>query len=272
MDQSTYTQPGTDGGVDNTGFGWVQIVDGYTVVFEFTPDYGHQLTSISINELPLAPQDTINQYNFIMPSTNAHFSATFSAVEDTINAESDKVEGGTITLADGEFDSGTARLSVSDVDPSASKIDDFNSAAAGYNITNFLNIDLYNIFYKGSNNDSDVWSNQIHHLDGEAIITLQLSEDIDVSNVVLVHNIDDGDTFEIIEILSYDTEAHTITFKTSSFSGYAIASKIGSPNTGFTTMGQPNATANANLTAGLSATILVAAAWFAIKRRSDDHE
>ena len=266
VDQSTYTHPGTDGGVDPTGFGWVKIIDGYRVVFQFTPDYGHQLTSASINETPLTPQETINQYSFIMPSTNAHFSATFSAVEDTIDAESDKVESGTITLSDNEFDAGTARLSVSDLSPDTDKVNDYTSAANGHNIISYLDIDLYNIFYKGSNDSDDVWSNQIHHLDDEATITLQLSDDIDVSNVVLVHNIDDGDEYEIIEILSYDTDAHTITFKTSSFSGYAIASKTNSPNTGFATSNHSGTVIATNSIVSLSAAILIATAWFIIKR------
>ena len=207
-----------------------------------------------------------------MPSTNAHFSATFSAVEDTINAESDKVEGGTIVLGDDEFDAGTARLSVSDLDPDTNKINGYSAAANGRNIINYLDIDLYNIFYKGSNNSDDVWANQIHHLDDEAIITLQLSEDIDVSNVVLVHNIDDGDEFEVIEIISYDTEAHTITFKTNSFSGYAIASKINSPNTGFITSNHSGTAIATNSIIGLSATILVATAWFIVKRHADKND
>lgn len=266
VDQSTYTHPGTDGGVDNTGSGWVQIIDGYRVVFEFTPDYGHQLTSVAINETPLEPQDTINQYSFIMPSTNAHFSATFSAVDDVVDAESDKVESGVIELGDDEFEAGTARLSVSDADPDTDKISDFNAAANGRKVINFLDIDLYNIFYKGSDDGEDVWSNQIHHLDNEAIITLQLSDDVDVSNVVLIHNIDDGDEFEIIEILSYDVDAHTITFKTSSFSGYAIASKIGSPNTGVATKNYSGVVVATNLITGMSVTILVAVAWLIVKR------
>ena len=269
VDQSSYTQPGTDGGVDANGSGWVKIHEGYRVVFEFTPDYGHQLTSVSINEQALTPQETINQYSFIMPTTNAHFSATFSAVEDTLEAESEKVEGGSIVLDDDELDSGTARLSVSDLDPSTNKIDGYNTATNGRRIINFLDIDLYNIFYKGSDDSDDVWSNQIHQLDNEAIITLQLSEDVDVSNVVLVHNINDGDEYEIIEILSYDVEAHTITFKTSSFSGYAIASKTNSPNTGFATSNHSGTAIATNSIVGLTVTILITTAWFVVKRHAE---
>ncbi len=54
---------------------------------------------------------------------------------------------------------------------------------------------------------------------------MQLEEGIDASNIVIVHNIDNGDEFEIIEIESYDAETNTISFYTDSFSNYAIASK-----------------------------------------------
>ena len=48
---------------------------------------------------------------------------------------------------------------------------------------------------------------------------------------MFVHNIDNGDEFEIIKIESYDSETNSISFYTDSFSNYAIATKKASEET-----------------------------------------
>ena len=70
-----------------------------------------------------------------------------------------------------------------------------------------------------------MWSNKIDELDNEATISLKLAEGINANDIVIVHNIHDGEEYEIIKIDSYDPETNTITFKTKSFSNYAIATK-----------------------------------------------
>ena len=87
-------------------------------------------------------------------------------------------------------------------------------------------LDLDKVLFKGTS--EDVWAEQIHRLTDKALITLKLEDGIDGSDIVIVHNVDDGDTFEIIEINSYDPETNTISFYTNSFSNYAIANKISS--------------------------------------------
>ncbi|MBR0415995.1 hypothetical protein IJI64_02410 [Candidatus Saccharibacteria bacterium] len=245
VDPITYTiDPNSEGGVFE-GYGHVKIEAGMKVVFEFTPIYGYQLTSVSANGVALTPQEDVNQYTFTMPDTNVHFAAVFTKTNNAVVTGSEKVSGGSIVIDNGELDAGTAQLSVNDVDLSAAKIADFNTAAAGYNISNVLDIDFFNVFYKGKNDSEDVWSNQIHELENEATITLKLADDVDVSRVVIVHNIDDGDEFEIIKIDSYDTEAHTVTFRTKSFSNFAIASTTGAPDTGYATAATGSATTSA---------------------------
>ena len=39
---------------EETGMGWVQVTPGNEVIFEFVPEYGYQLTSVSANGLPLS--------------------------------------------------------------------------------------------------------------------------------------------------------------------------------------------------------------------------
>jgi len=169
---------------------------------------------------------------------------TFKKVDDIVSFTSDKVKNGEITLGN-TLNGGSAMLTIKDVELSSDKIKEFESAAKDYTLSSYLDIDLYNIFYKGTNDSSDVWSTKISELDKEATITIKLADDVDVSNIVLVHNIHDGDTYEIIEIESYDKENHTITFKTKSFSNYAIATK----NTNTT---EPTTTTTNNVTTNTS--------------------
>lgn len=256
--------PDSDGGLVD-GYGHVKIAAGFKVVFEFTPVYGYQLVGVKANDLPLAPQEATNQYTFTMPNTNIHFAADFAKTSDMVITGSEKVSSGIITLSKNTLGAGTAQLAVNDVDLDSDKIADFGKAANGMAISNILDIDFYNVFFKGKDDSSDVWSNQIHELSEEATITLKLADDVDVSRVAIVHNIDDGDKYEIIKIDSYDTEAHTITFKAKSFSNFAIAIGAGSPNSGFATSAGASATSAIVITTSIVA-ILMAAAWLIRKR------
>lgn len=211
--------------VDASGMGWVPVEPGSKVVFEFVPEYGYQLTRVLANGFPLEPQETINQYTFTMPDTNIHFAAEFTPTEDVVSADSSKVEGGTIELDGSDLLGGSARLNVSDAELSSDKIEGFENAAGEYTISDYLDIDLYNIFYKGKNDSDDVWADKIDELDSEATITIQLKDGVTADDIVIVHNIHNGETYEVIEIDSYDSETNTITFRTKSFSSYAIATK-----------------------------------------------
>lgn len=210
------------------GFGWIKIMPGSRVVFEFVPEYGYQLTSIAINESPLEAIDTsVNRFEIKLPNADAgnlHFAATFTKTEDIVKADSEKVKSGKIDLGN-NLESGSAKLTVNDIKLSPDKIKGFENAAGDYKISNYLDIDLYNIFYKGKNDSEDVWSNKIDELDKEATITLKLADGITADDIVIVHNIHNGDKYEIIKIESYDPATNTITFKTKSFSNYAIATK-----------------------------------------------
>ena len=220
---SDYTQQGSTGGVIN-GYGWAKASKDEVVVFEFVPDYGYQLTSVAANETPLDPQEETNRYVFTMREGNVHFAATFTKTDDVVNTGTASVRGGTVNVAN-NLDGGTARLTVNNAELSADKRQGFQNAAGAYSVSQYLDIDLYNVFYKGKNDASDVWSNEIDELREDATISLQLAEGVNANDIVLVHNIHDGENFEIIPVDSYDPATNTITFKTKSFSNYAIATK-----------------------------------------------
>lgn len=213
------------GGVGSDGFGWIMVQPDSRVIFEFVPEYGYQLTDIRINGQKLNVSRLMNQFEFIMPNTNIHFDAEFTKTKDVLKANSEKVKSGKISMGNNQLDGGSVQLTVNDVELSADKIEGFENAAGDYSISNYLDIDLYQVFYKGKNDSEDVWSNKIDELNNEVTITIKLADGVDGNDIVLVHNVHDGEKYEIIQIDSYDPETNTITFRTKSFSSYAIASK-----------------------------------------------
>ena len=225
IEPNFYTNEKSDEyGLDRDGLGWACVRPNSKVVFEFTPEYGYQLTEVKANGVPLEPQETTNQYVFTMPQANIHFAATFTKTEDIVKANSEKVSEGDIKLG-GNLEGGSAQLTVKDIELSADKIKGFENAVEGYTVSNYLDIDLYQVFYKGKADSDDVWSNKIDELSDEATISLKLADGLTADDIVIVHNIHDGEEYEVIEIESYDEETNTITFKTKSFSNYAIATK-----------------------------------------------
>lgn len=216
--------------------GWASIIPGSKVILKLKPDYGYQLTEIFINDEKLVAGKEQSTFEYIMPNTNVHISGIFEKVDDKVNAKSDKVKNGTIEIGGKEIDSGSVVLSVNDVTLSKEQISNFEEKATGYEISSYLDIKLDQILYKGTKDD--VWINKLDELKNEATITLQLESGVNGNEVVIVHEKHDG-TYEIIPT-NYNPETNTITFKTSSFSNYAIASKaitteqnnIANPKTG----------------------------------------
>ena len=204
----------------------------YKVILRLKPDYGYQLTSIKINDQNLVAQKEQSVFEYIMPNTNVHLSGIFEKVDDIVKSELKDIKEGTIELGDSEIDSGSAVLSVSDSNLSEDQILNFQKAANGYKISSHFGIRLNQVLYKGTSDD--VWSNELNDLNNDAVISLKLENGINGNEVVMVHEKHDG-SYEIIPT-SYDASSNTLTFKTSSFSNYAIAVKEGSsdmiPQTG----------------------------------------
>lgn len=205
----------------NKNNGWASIVPGSKVILRLKPNYGYQLTSITINDKKLEAGEEQSTFEYIMPDTNVHISGIFEKVDDKVNTKSDKVKNGVIELNEKEIDTGTVVLSVEDINLSKEQISNFEKNANGYHISSYLNINLSQVIYKG--NQENIWENELRELNNPAKITLKLEDGIDGNEVVIVHEKHDG-TYEIIPT-TYNIETNTITFSTTSFSNYAIASK-----------------------------------------------
>lgn len=201
--------------------GWASILPGYKVILKLKPNYGYQLTSIKINDETLTAKEEESTFEYTMPNTNVHLSGIFEKVDDKVNPETEKIKEGKIEIDESEIDSGSVVLSVGDAALTEEQTTKFKEKSEGYEISAFLGIRLDRVLYKGT--ASDVWSKELNDLKNEATITLKLEEKIDGNEVKIIHEKSDG-TFEIIPA-DYNASENTITFKTSSFSNYAIASK-----------------------------------------------
>lgn len=202
--------------------GWADVKPGSKVIFKLRPHYGYQLTSIKINDEILVARKDESTFEYTMPDTNVHLSGIFEKVDDQVKTESDKVKSGTIKLSGSEIDSGSMLLSVKDADLTEKQIANFKEISTGYEISSYLGINLDQILYKGT--ADDFWSNPLNSLNDLATVTLQLEKGIVGDELMLVHEKHDG-TYEVIPT-TYDASTNTLTFKTSSFSNYAIATKL----------------------------------------------
>ena len=221
---------------DTSGFeeGSLVVPAGARITMRVIPDYGYQVLNVNMADL-VTNDEGVGEFTFTVPGGAAYFVADVVEMKDFVSADAEGVAAGTISLGNDELEYGTAQLSVSDVDLDGEDITGFEEAAEGYNISNYLEISLYNIVCKGGETCNgtidDSWRTQIDDLEGEATITLQLEEGVDGNEVVIVHQKHDG-TYEVIPT-TYDPETNTITFTTSSFSNYAIASRtVATPDTG----------------------------------------
>ena len=201
-------------------------VDVFYINFEFKPDYGYQATHVRMTEddpIPLSDAgfsaaEAIRTFRFaVYPDAHTHFSVIFTATEDIVKANAESISEGGVELATGELDGGSAVLEVNEAN--ITNQGDFEAAAEGLVVSEYLDISLYNVFYKG--NAEDVWSTPVENLDNPAEITLRLEDGIDTDTVKIVHEKGDGE-FELLDA-DYDPETQEITFSTSSFSNYAIA-------------------------------------------------
>lgn len=237
------------GCVDNTTKeGFIHFERGNVIVFEFVPHYGYQLTSVNMNGLPLSPQNDINQYvlDTSAATGNGHFSATFTKTNDVVKTNSGAIKNGVLDLSGGAINAGTGLLSVNDYTPSADQAESFAATASGYQIANYLDLDMQQIFYKGSNDSTNVWSNNLSQLSADANISLELAEGINGNDVVIVHEKHDG-TYELISG-TYNAANHTVSFATDGFSNYAIAYRtVKTPDSGAPTL-ETNGTENGIIT------------------------
>ncbi len=214
-------------GVTN-GDGEMVLPVGTKVTMRVAPEFGYQVTSFRINGTPIENEKVITGneiavFTFTIDSANFHLGADVVPVDNVVAVkETDGISGGSVDIGKNESSMtvGTAKLEVEGVDLLPESVTKFEEAAPGYDITDYVDISLFNTVYKGT--DKESWDTPVGKLESDATITLKLEEAVN-GDMVIIHAKSDG-TYETLDT-EYNAADNSITFKTDSFSYYAIAQK-----------------------------------------------
>ena len=224
---------------------------GVELTVKLIPDSGYQLTEFTLNGTPFEPGEEVGVYTFTTIGGNFHLGAHFTEVNNEVETDSKKVKSGNIEIKTNNdaFSNGTAKLEINDIENlPEDRTSAFTETASneGYRIDDYLDMSLYNTIYKGGLKDVsgryESWDTSIEKIDDDASITLELEENMEGKDIVVLHEIHDGDTVTGYEILDakYDKENNAITFETDSFSNYAIASRESTAKTYTVTLEKNN--------------------------------
>ena len=193
--------------------GHIAVEAGKQVTVRLTPDYGYQLTGVTLNGgVTLAPQAEVSTFTFTMPDTNVHFKGIFKQTQDEINTSGTKVFSASVENGANAAPSGNLRLTVEDSDANTTnalaQVENAVSAEA-------VNLTLDQIVSKG---DGTNWENPVTQFGQPVKMNLQVA-DYDTAagyEVVREHN---GNLTKLTTSVS---ENGTLTFETNQFSTYFI--------------------------------------------------
>lgn len=225
-------------------WGSAKMPYGTTLRVRIVPDKGYQLTGLAVNENGFKPTETPGEYELTLTRTNLSYNEdqnqfdlnpTFEKIDATATSNASSVPNVVLTINKGEnaFETGTPKLEVTDVSSmSPEREKSFDDAVNdGFTINNYLEISLYNTLYKGGkkeNNKLLSWDTEVHELENNATISLELEDALDGDEVELIHEVRDNDNkivgYDVINA-QYDKKTNTITFETDGFSTYAISVK-----------------------------------------------
>ncbi len=193
--------------------GHIAVEAGKQVTVRLTPDYGYQLTGVTLNGgVTLAPQAEVSTFTFTMPDTNVHFKGIFTQTQDEIKTSGTKVSSASVENGANAAPSGNLRLTVEDSDANTTnalaQVENAVSAEA-------VNLTLDQIVSKG---DGTNWENPVTQFDQPVKMKLQVADYDTVAGyeVVREHN---GNLTKLTTSVS---ENGTLTFETNQFSTYFI--------------------------------------------------
>ncbi len=219
-------------------FGSMFVPTGAKVTMKITPQQGYQVTTFTCSGSDFVAGDANHpgEFTFTVGKGNFHLGGTAIKAEDAVKATATSVSDVDANItAGGQFTNGSASLTIANANIPEGRMGQFSTVATKADLdliggeNAFLAIDLDQVILKANGADeadkeNDAWTQAIHDLgDGYADVTMKFGNDVDVSTVVLVHNIGDGEDFETIRPISYDASKHTATFRIKSFSTFAIA-------------------------------------------------
>lgn len=192
------------------------------ITMKLIPDEGYQLVSLygdkNVEPDPLEP----GVYTITMTGgMNSHLMATFEEVGDTVNASAKAVKDGQVSNLHNEYGEGTMKLNVQDTETNAESRAAFEEKASQEDaeIQEYIDINLANTIYKATEKADDAWDRPVFELEKPATIKLELENSYEGKDIVIIH--EHNGEYETIPV-TFDGR-NTISFETSSFSNYAIA-------------------------------------------------
>ena len=193
--------------------GHIAVEAGKQVTVRLTPDYGYQLTGVTLNGgVTLAPQAEVFTFTFTMPDTNVHFKGIFTQTQDEIKTSGTKVSSASVENGANAAPSGNLRLTVEDSDANTTnalaQVENAVSAEA-------VNLTLDQIVSKG---DGTNWENPVTQFGQPVKMNLKVV-DYDTAAGYAVVREHDGNLTNLPTSVSEDG---TLTFETNQFSTYFI--------------------------------------------------
>ena len=196
---------------------------GAEITLRLIPDQGYQLVSLYGDE-NLIRGEEVGTYTITMTGgMNSHLMATFKEVGDVVNVTADAVGDGEVSNVMNTAGIGTMKLNVGNANINGESRTGFEGKAdeEKVEIEDYLDINLANTIYKAKDDFKDTWDTPVNNLEEPAKIKLELKENYEGKELVIIHE-HDGQ-YEILPV-EFDGR-NTISFETSSFSNYAIATK-----------------------------------------------
>ena len=208
--------------------GHIAVEAGKKVTVRLTPDYGYQLTGVTLNGgVTLAPQEEVSTFTFTMPDTNVHFKGIFTQTQDEINTTGTKVSSASVENGANAAPSGNLRLTVQD----DSNADTTNALALVENAVSAeaVNLTLNQIVSKGNGSN---WVTPVTQFGQPVKMNLKVT-DYDTAAGYAVVREHDGNLTNLPTSVSEDG---TLTFETNQFSTYFIVKTAKKADNGNTKM------------------------------------
>lgn len=200
---------------DNRG-GNLVVQPGDKVTVELKPDYGYQLTGVSLNGINLAAANDVSTFTFTMPNTQIHFKGIFEKAEDTVDTSAAK-EVTSASISNGANAAGSGNLQLTVTDNTGYNVSAAQQKVSGAVSAQAVELDLNQIVAKG---DGTNWETQITEFTHPITISLGISNYDANYDYVVVR--DHNGTTTALDTKVIDGK---VTFETNRFSTYVIVKK-----------------------------------------------
>ena len=200
---------------DNRG-GNLGVQPGDKGTVELKPDYGYQLTNVSLNGEKLKAAKDVSTFTFTMPNTQIHFKGIFEKAEDTVDTSAAK-EVTSASISNGANAAGSGNLQLTVADSTGYDMTAAQQKVAGAVSAQAVELDLNQIVAKG---DGTNWETTITEFTNPITLSLGINNYDANYDYVVVR--DHNGTTTALPTKVIDGK---VTFETNQFSTYVIVKK-----------------------------------------------